>query len=230
MTQWTPGQSTYSPYRHTQTAHTQHTTESQQQKEKESINWVLLAAVPLSLYERKRCFMRSQTTQLNWKVFQSVMAKRCHLAVNQPLLADWSGPCALSSPLFSWRYTGAVARFVNGQSIESDDDGSNWLCVSLLAPSHLLIQCRLFSIPSEKLRRLLQGAPLFFFFLFPPSFFFLLLLSPLSLCVCVSIWRALCVGAAPSWRKEVGKEREREREKRTGRRAIDFPSAREKRS
>lgn len=32
---------------------------------------------------------------------------------------------AAGAGLCSWRYTGAVARFVNGQSIENDDDGSN---------------------------------------------------------------------------------------------------------
>jgi hypothetical protein len=69
--------------------------------------------------------MRSQTTQLNWKVFPECNGKTVSLGSQSAAgwLADWAGPLSLVS--LSLCRAGAVARFVNGQSIESDDDGSN---------------------------------------------------------------------------------------------------------
>lgn len=160
--------------------------------------------------------MRSQTTQLNWKVFPECNGKTVSLGSQSAAgwLTGW--------PLFlvSLSLFAGLARSP-GSLTASRSKAMTTAAIDCAFPSRLLSSFNAASFPSHRRSwgDFFKELSSLFFSSFPPT------LSLSSLCV--SIWRALCVGAAPPWRKEVGRERERKGQEGE---AIDFPSAGEKRS
>lgn len=125
------------------------------------------------------------------------MAKRCHLAVNQLLvLASALGVILARSP---------------GSLTASRSKTMTTAAIDCAFPSFQLPHISSFNAASFPSHRRSWG-DFFKELSLPPFLLRLLLLSlslSLSMCACESIWRALCVGADPPWRKEVGSKRER---------------------